>query len=44
MSYLATPPTRWLDLIAGVIEFVDPLLADGDGALSHWDYENARWI
>jgi hypothetical protein len=44
MSYLAMPPERWIDLIAGVVDFVDPLLADEDGVLSHWDYEQMRWI
>ncbi|MET0602233.1 MAG: nucleotidyl transferase AbiEii/AbiGii toxin family protein [Baekduia sp.] len=44
MSYLATPPARWTELIAGVIEFVDPLLTDNNAALSRWDYEEAHWI
>lgn len=43
MSYLVAPPERWADLITGVIEFVDPLLVDDDGVLSHWDYERTNW-
>ena len=42
MSYLSPPPERWSELIDGVIEFVDPLLAD-DGRLSHWDPEALTW-
>ncbi len=38
MSYLSPPPERWTELIGGVTEFVDPLLAD-DGRLSHWDWD-----
>jgi hypothetical protein len=44
MSYLSPPPERWSDLIAEVIEFVDPLLADTDKRLSPWDPEQAAWI
>jgi hypothetical protein len=44
MSYLFPPPERWIDLIAGVIGFADPLLADGDGALDHWDPDRLQWI
>ncbi len=44
MSYLSPPPERWSDLIAGVIEFVDSLLADTDKRLSYWDPEQAAWI
>jgi hypothetical protein len=42
MSYLSSPPERWTELIDGVIEFIDPLLAD-DGRLSHWDPEALTW-
>ena len=44
MSYRSPPPERWSDLLAGVIEFVDPLLADSDRRFSHWDPEQATWI
>jgi predicted nucleotidyltransferase component of viral defense system len=44
MSYLYPPPERWTDAIDGVIEFVDPLLADDEARLSHWDPENLVWI
>jgi hypothetical protein len=42
MSYLSPPPERWTELIDGVIEFIDPLLAD-DGRLSHWDRRALTW-
>jgi len=42
MSYLSPPPEQWAELIDGVIEFVDPLLAD-DGRLSRWDPEALTW-
>jgi len=42
MSYLSPPPGRWTELIDGVIEFIDPLLADGEH-LSHWDPEGLTW-
>jgi hypothetical protein len=42
MSYLSPPPLRWGELIADVIEFIDPLLADG-GHLSQWDPEALTW-
>jgi predicted nucleotidyltransferase component of viral defense system len=44
MSYLIPPPERWTELIADVIAFVDPLLADDDGLLSHWDQHDLRWL
>jgi hypothetical protein len=44
MSYLLPPPELWPDLIAGVIEFVDPLLNDEDDALSYWDPEQLHWV
>lgn len=44
MSYLYPPPERWSDAIAGVIEFVDPLLADDESRLSHWDPEDLAWV
>ena len=31
-------------VIAGMIEFADPLLTDEGGAFSHWDPERLRWI
>jgi hypothetical protein len=43
MSYLASPPQRWADLLAGVIAFIDPLLVDETGALSRWSRESASW-
>ena len=43
MSYLAPPPERWADLLAGVIAFVDPLLDDEHGALSRWSSDGASW-
>jgi hypothetical protein len=43
MSYLASPPERWADLLAGVIAFVDPLLVDENGALSRWSRDSASW-
>ncbi|HET9676513.1 MAG TPA: nucleotidyl transferase AbiEii/AbiGii toxin family protein [Solirubrobacterales bacterium] len=42
MSYLAPTPQRWTELIDGVIEFVDPLLADQE-RLSRWDPETLTW-
>ncbi len=43
MSYLAPTPERWIDLLAGVIAFADPLLFGEDGALSGWSHESASW-
>jgi hypothetical protein len=42
MSYLSPPPTTWANLIADVIEFVDPLL-DDDVGFTHWDHEVLAW-
>jgi hypothetical protein len=44
MSYLFPPPELWADLLAGVIEFADPLLGDESGAISYWDPEQLQWI
>ncbi len=44
MSYLFPPPEGWTDLIAGVIDFVDPLLGDQDAALLHWDPTLLLWV
>ena len=44
MSYLSPPPKLWSELIDAVVAFVDPLLADDDGRLSHWDPERLRWL
>jgi hypothetical protein len=44
MSYGFPPPELWVDLIAGVIEFVDPLLTDTTGALAYWAPERLRWL
>lgn len=43
MSYLASPPDLWSDLIDEVIDFVDSL-SDVDGELSHWDPQQSLWI
>jgi hypothetical protein len=43
MSYLAPPPERWTELLAGVIAFVDPLLVDESGGLTQWSCESASW-
>jgi hypothetical protein len=43
MSYLLPPPERWSELIAGVIDFIDPLLADEEGRLSYWDPDELAW-
>lgn len=44
MSYLSPPPELWSDLIKGVIAFVDPLLGDESGELSHWDPDQGGWV
>ncbi|MFA9270159.1 MAG: nucleotidyl transferase AbiEii/AbiGii toxin family protein [Baekduiaceae bacterium] len=43
MSYLHPTPELWTDLIAGVIEFVDPLITDDKGILERWDHHALRW-
>jgi predicted nucleotidyltransferase component of viral defense system len=43
MAYLSHPPEHWTELIASVIEFVDPLLADDSGRLSYWDQHKLIW-
>jgi hypothetical protein len=43
MSYLSPPPELWTELIDGVIAFVDLLLGDEDGRLSHWNPERLEW-
>jgi len=43
MSYLSPPPEHWTELIDGVIEFIDPLLADEEERFSHWDPEKLAW-
>lgn len=43
MSYLAPPPKRWVDVLAGVAEFLDPLIADINSQLSHWSPVSRRW-
>ena len=43
MSYLSPPPGRWAELIDGVIDFADPLLADEGARFSHWDPEKLVW-
>jgi len=43
MSYLATPPATWIELVDGVITFVDPLLRDAGERFSAWDPEQLRW-
>ncbi|WP_051223779.1 nucleotidyl transferase AbiEii/AbiGii toxin family protein [Conexibacter woesei] len=44
MAYLAPPPGSWAELIADVIAFVDPLLADEGGALLEWNTDALRWM
>ncbi len=44
MAYLSPPPEHWTELIAAVIEFVDPLLADDSGRLSYWDQHKLSWV
>jgi len=44
MAYLSSPPEHWTELIASVIEFVDPLLADDGGCLSYWDQDTLSWV
>ena len=41
MSYLSPPPEHWTELIDGVIDFTDPLLADEGERFSHWDPEQS---
>ncbi len=43
MSYLSSPPGLWRDLLDGVISFLDPILSDDNGQLSHWDPERLQW-
>ncbi len=43
MSYLSPPPEQWTELIDGVIDFADPLLADEEERLSDWDPEKLAW-
>jgi hypothetical protein len=43
MSYLSPPPGQWTELIDGVVEFIDPLLADDRARLSHWDPKTLAW-
>ena len=43
MSYLSPPPEHWTGLIDGVIDFIDPLLADEEERFSHWDPEKLAW-
>lgn len=43
MSYLSPPPEHWTELIGGVIDFTDPLLADEGKCSSHWDPEKLAW-
>lgn len=43
MAYLSPPPEYWTELIAAVIEFADPLLADDNGRLSYWDQHKLSW-
>jgi predicted nucleotidyltransferase component of viral defense system len=43
MSYLSPPPERWTEVIQGVVDFVDPLLADEEGRLSSWDPQTLEW-
>lgn len=43
MSYLFAPPERWAELIDGVIDFIDPLLADDGERFSYWDPKTLTW-
>lgn len=44
MSYTTPPPTLWSEMIDTVIAFVDPILTDDNGNLSHWDPEQLQWL
>ena len=44
MSYRSPPPRQWIELIDGVIGFIDPLLADDRGRYSYWDPEELAWL
>jgi hypothetical protein len=43
MAYLSPPPERWTEVITDITAFVDPLLADDDDRLSHWDHNRLSW-
>lgn len=43
MSYLQPAPERYDDMIAEVVAFTDPVLADTSGRLSRWDPSTLRW-
>lgn len=42
-SFALAPPERWIDLIADVVAFVDPLIHDDAGLLTTWNPEEFRW-
>jgi hypothetical protein len=44
MGYRSPPPVRWAEVLVDVITFVDSLLADDQGTLSHWDPGRLRWV
>jgi hypothetical protein len=43
MAYQRTPPASWLELLADVRAFIDPLLTDGVGEDATWDPSAAAW-
>lgn len=42
-SFAIEPPTRWSDLMADVVAFADPLIADTADLLATWDPERREW-
>lgn len=44
MSYLSPPPERWVNLIEGVIGFVDPMVVGAVSDLVRWDSATLTWV
>lgn len=44
MSYLSPPPERWVNLIEGVIGFVDPMAVGAVSDLVRWDSATLTWV
>ncbi len=42
-SFAFAPPERWADLVADVISFADPLVADADEDHLGWNPTSVRW-